>query len=108
MNAERCSLFLVDQEKQELSSKVAEGTEEIRFPISMGIAGYVATTGEVVNIPDAYKDQRFNETIDKQTGFHTNSILCMPIYNDKEEVIGVTQLINKKDGAFGKVIPLLH
>jgi adenylate cyclase len=100
VNAERCSLFLVDHDKQELYSKVAEGTEEIRFSMSTGFAGYVATSGEVVNITDAYKDPRFNEDIDKQTGYHTTSILCMPIYNHEEQVIAVTQLINKREGVF--------
>src|SRR4051812_42280647 len=103
VNADRCSLFLVDETRNELRSKVAEGqTEEIRFPNGVGIAGHVATTGETLNITDAYNDPRFNDEIDKQTGFHTNTLLCMPIYNDQEEIIGVTQLINKKDGVFGK------
>eukprot|EP01116_Phalansterium_solitarium_P020028 TRINITY_DN5788_c0_g1_i1.p1 TRINITY_DN5788_c0_g1~~TRINITY_DN5788_c0_g1_i1.p1 ORF type:complete len:1275 (+),score=428.42 TRINITY_DN5788_c0_g1_i1:108-3932(+) len=104
VNSERCSLFLVDHTRELLVSKVAEGTEaEIKFPISVGIAGHVATTGETLNIIDAYKDPRFNEAVDKQTGFQTNSILCMPIYNEKsEEIIGVTQLINKRGGLFTK------
>jgi adenylate cyclase len=66
MNADRSTLFLIDFGTRELWSKVAEGTgiNEIRFPMELGIAGYVATKGELVNIPDAYQDSRFNKEID--------------------------------------------
>jgi signal transduction protein with GAF and PtsI domain len=43
----------------------------IRFPVSGGLAGYVARTGEVININDAYEDPRFNPAFDKETGFRT-------------------------------------
>ena len=54
---------------------------EIRFPIGTGIAGYVAKTGQALNIPDAYEDQRFNRTIDQSTGYQTKNLLCMPIFS---------------------------
>ncbi|MDM8525603.1 adenylate/guanylate cyclase domain-containing protein [Desulfococcaceae bacterium HSG8] len=100
--ADRCTLFLFDEKKNELWSKVAQGleTSEIRFSSDIGIAGSVFTSGKTVNIPDAYNDNRFNPEVDKKTGYQTNSILCMPVKNKKGSIIGVTQVLNKKDGPF--------
>ncbi|KAJ3316146.1 hypothetical protein HDU76_002049 [Blyttiomyces sp. JEL0837] len=100
LNAERCALFMVDKEKQELWSTVAQGAGQIRIPMNKGIAGHVATTGEVLNIPNAYNDRRFNRSIDLKTGFKTRNILCMPMRNHQGEVIGVTQVINKLPESF--------
>ena len=93
---------MLDEEKGELWSKVATGVElkEIRFPSNMGIAGYVATTGETVNIEDAYADERFNKEIDMQTEYKTRNVLCMPIVNIKHEIVGVFQVLNKKEGNY--------
>lgn len=104
LNAERATLFLLDHESDELWSKVAQGSEisEIRFPVSVGMAGCVARTGEKLNIEDAYKDARFNPGVDRATGFKTKSILCMPVRNREGKVIGVTEAINKRDGLFGR------
>src|SRR6185503_8605647 len=61
VEADRCSLFILDRERNELWSKVAQGSKsEIRLPVGSGIAGQVAATGAVINIPDAYADERFN------------------------------------------------
>ena len=62
-----------------------------------GIAGSVASTGVVANIPDAYEHPQFNQAIDKKSGYRTKAILCMPIKSG-DEVIGVIQLINKVKG----------
>ncbi|XP_017876579.2 dual 3',5'-cyclic-AMP and -GMP phosphodiesterase 11 isoform X8 [Ceratina calcarata] len=70
---------------------------ESRFPINVGITGYVATTGETVNIPNAYDDPRFDPSVDDGTGFRHRTILCMPIKNSSGQIIGVIQLINKFD-----------
>ena len=85
LNADRCTVFLHDKENNELWSKVAMGMEsqEIRFPADKGLAGYVAQTGNTVNIEDAYNDDRFNKDIDNKTGYITKTILCMPIRNIK-------------------------
>ena len=99
LNAERCSLFLVDPIKKELVTRFAGGmSKAIRIPIGKGIVGTTATTGEIVNIPDAYKDKRFDPSVDKKTGFRTVSILALPIYNNRGEIAGVTEMINRKDG----------
>lgn len=104
LNADRCTVFLLDKSEQQLVSKVAlgMGTQELRFPADKGLAGYVAQTGEIINIKDAYKDNRFNQDIDKETGYKTTTILCMPIWNMKHEILGVFQILNKKDGYFSK------
>jgi putative ABC transport system ATP-binding protein len=99
LNAERCSLFLV--EGNSLLLKVARDLEEgveIRIPIGSGIAGAAAETGEVINIPDAYADRRFNPDVDKRTGYRTRSILSLPIKNQQGDVFAVAQLLYRKDG----------
>lgn len=95
--ADRCTLFLLDKDTNELWSKVAlgMGKQEIRFPANMGLAGHVATTGETINIKDAYNDSRFNKEIDKKTGYKTKTILCMPMRNLNHEIVGVFQVLNK-------------
>ncbi len=102
LEADRCTVFLLDTEKNELWSKVALGVDlqEIRFSANLGIAGYVVQTGETINITDAYNDKRFNKEIDNKTGYETKSILCMPIRNMSHEIIGAFQVLNKKGGHF--------
>ena len=101
MNADRSSLFVVDEERQELWSKIAQGLEvrEIRVPIGQGIAGRVAATGESINIPDAYADARFNQEVDRRTGYRTRSILCAPVVDVGGRVVAVLQLLNRLDEA---------
>jgi RND family efflux transporter MFP subunit len=99
---ERCSVFLLDAEKGELWSKVAMGLtdQEVRVRVGRGIAGTVAETGTLENIPDAYADPRFNQEVDRSTGFTTRNMLVVPVKNRQRDTIGVLQLINKKEGAF--------
>ena len=102
LNADRCSVFLYDKDKNELWSKVALGleSEEIRFSADKGFAGYAVRTGETIRIKDVYQDERFNKEIDKHTGYKTYNMLCMPMRNIKFEIIGAFQVLNKKDGNF--------
>lgn len=102
LNADRCSVFLYDKDKNELWSKVALGmnSEEIRFSADKGFAGHVVKTGETIRIQEAYKDSRFNKEIDKHTGYKTYNLLCMPIRNIKFEIIGAFQVLNKLTGDF--------
>ncbi|CAF0769042.1 unnamed protein product [Rotaria sordida] len=129
VNADRASLFMVDSRTKELYARIFDiGREEhdvlnsllvndkngqmqknlssderacIRFPMDKGIAGYVAATGKTLNITDAYSDERFNRDIDQKTGYKTKTILCMPIMI-QGNVIGVVQMVNKKNGPFTK------
>ncbi|MDP8933174.1 MAG: GAF domain-containing protein, partial [Cyanobacteriota bacterium] len=104
MQADRSTLFLLNREANELWTKVAKADGktmvEIRIPANKGIAGYVASTGQPLNITDAYDDPRFDPSTDQQTGYRTRTVLCMPVHNAKGELIGVTQLINKNQGTF--------
>jgi CheY-like chemotaxis protein len=103
MAADRSSIFLVDEARQELWSRVALGMGEriIRFPSTRGIAGHVASTGELLNISDPYADPRFNPTVDRQTGYKTRSILCGPLRARDGRIVGVLQILNKRgDGPF--------
>ncbi|CAM4856693.1 unnamed protein product [Rotaria socialis] len=129
VNADRASLFIVDSRTKELYARIFDiGREEhdildsslvndkneltkkqsssdehacIRFPMDKGIAGYVATTGKTLNIVDAYSDERFNRDIDQKTGYKTKTLLCMPIMI-QGHVIGVVQMVNKRNGHFTK------
>lgn len=102
LGAERSSIFLMDYDTNELFSKVAQLKEvsELRFPADKGIAGFVVKNSSLVNIPDAYRDSRFNPAVDKQTGFKTRNILTAPMLNHKNETVGVLQVLNKKRGDF--------
>ena len=104
LNADRATLFLNDEKTNELFSRVAmgEGMGEIRLPNTAGIAGSVFTSGKTMNIPYAYADLRFNPAFDKQTGYFTRSILCVPVTNKNGKVIGCTQVLNKKGGKFSE------
>jgi GAF domain-containing protein len=103
IGADRGTLYLIDQKADELWSKVAQGDGmvEIRLPIGKGLAGYVARTGEVMNITDAYSDARFNPDIDRKSGYSTRTVLGMPMRNKEGAIIGVFQLLNKHIGQFG-------
>lgn len=103
LDADRSTLFMYDAKKNELWSRIAEGlgAREIRFPAHAGIAGHCFTAGAVVNIPDAYADERFNPAVDKKTGYRTRSILCLPVSNKNGDKLAVIQVLNKRGGPFG-------
>ncbi|MEE8333445.1 MAG: adenylate/guanylate cyclase domain-containing protein, partial [Alphaproteobacteria bacterium] len=102
LDAERSTLFVYDAKTDELWSRFAEGMvqTEIRFSAGQGIAGAVFRGGDLLHIPDPYDHPLFNPDIDRQTGFKTRSILCMPIVTKEGDRIGVTQVLNKRGGDF--------
>jgi len=95
IGTDRCTLFVVDGDQM----WSMQGEINIRIPINAGIAGSCATRGEIINIEDAYQDDRFNPAFDHKSGYHTTTILCIPMKHDND-VLGVLQLINKLDGVF--------
>ncbi|XP_069003916.1 cGMP-dependent 3',5'-cyclic phosphodiesterase isoform X1 [Embiotoca jacksoni] len=103
-DAEICSVFLLDRVSHELVAKVFDGgvvsdeEKEFRIPADQGIAGHVATTGQILNIKDAYSHPLFYRGVDDSTGFKTRNILCFPIKDENDEVIGVAELVNKMNG----------
>jgi len=102
LDAERSTLFINDEKRGELYTELGEGlgATQIRFPNDRGIAGAVFRSRETINIPHAYADLRFNPSFDRQTGFFTRSILCVPVTNKQGTTIGVTQVLNKRGGFF--------
>ena len=97
LDADRATLFLYDESRSELWSKTTQRLEieEIRVPLGVGIAGIVAKTRMPINISDTYADTRFNPNFDKETGYHTRSMLCMPLIGNGDRLIGVIQVLNK-------------
>ncbi|MEG4515593.1 MULTISPECIES: GAF domain-containing protein [unclassified Microcoleus] len=101
MNADRSTLWLIDEDKDELWTKIptADSVKELRIPRTAGFAGIVAESGEPLLIPfDVYDDPRAetSKKTDPQTNYRTCSMLCMPVFNADQKLIGVTQLVNKK------------
>lgn len=104
LHCERTSFFVVDERTRELWSLEFQGDEleEIRFPMSAGLAGECATTSQAIRVDDAYADPRFNREIDLKTGFRTRNILCMPVINRDQRTTGVIECMNKKQGGFSE------
>lgn len=102
LDAERSTLFINDEKRRELYTEIGEGlgATQIRFPNDRGIAGAVFQSRQTISIPHAYADLRFNPAVDRQTGFFTRSILCVPVINKEGRTIGVTQVLNKRGGVF--------
>lgn len=98
VGAEAASVFLLDCEHRSLRSTINSTGGELNIPVTMGIAGHVAATGEPVIVHDAYSDSRFDRTIDAKVSFITRSILCVPLKVKQGSVLGVVQLINKTAG----------
>jgi GAF domain-containing protein len=101
-DAERCTVYFVDQAKKELWSRIASRTAiEIRLPLGTGIAGQAALTGETINVPDAYADPRFDRNVDLRSGYRTLNMLVVPVWDATgAAVIGVLQVLNKRSGPF--------
>ena len=104
VDAERATLYLLDEAKDELISRIVQGEEvrSIRLKIGHGIAGHVARTGKPLHVRDAYKDARFNPEWDMLSGYRTRSILAAPMKNHLGKTIGVIQVLNKVRGEFSE------
>ncbi|MBL8023712.1 MAG: HD domain-containing protein [Elusimicrobia bacterium] len=100
LQAERCTVFLLDKKKNELWARVATGDHDIRVPADKGIVGQTIMERRVINIADAYADDRFNPEVDRASGFRTRSILTAPLAKMRGEVLGALQVLNKKGGPF--------
>src|SRR5438093_1902247 len=101
LDAERSTIFLLDKAAGQLWAKTAVGlSETIRFDARLGIAGAVLISGKTMVVEDAYKSPLFYPSIDSITGYHTRNILSVPMRNVKREIIGVFQVLNKKEGKF--------
>ena len=97
MGFDRGTVFVIDSEKNSLRSFVAQGVEgfEIVLPVGAGVAGYVAQTGETLDIPDASADARFRPQFDQRLSYQTRDFYCSPIVNGNGARVGVLQLLNR-------------
>jgi len=93
-NCQRIAYFEVDGD--ELICQVSKDFAKGRIPKNKGLIGHVIETGKILNVPDAYKDPRFNREVDLLTKFQTKSILAAPVVDNTGQVIGVIQCINKR------------
>jgi len=102
MNTELCSVFMFDDETEELWSLVSTDLKrnEIRILANQGVTGWVFQNKTPLIINDAYNDPRFFSDVDRRTGFHTRNILCIPLINREKKCIGTLQTLNKKTGDF--------
>ena len=103
LECERTTLYLLDAAKQTLWTKAAEGIEQsFAIPVGRGLVGKAAAMGQPFLVEDAYADPDFDGSWDRKHGYHTRSVLCYPITNRKDELTGILQAINKREGIFGK------
>lgn len=93
-SSDRCSVWIVNEEKKTIWTKVAHGMEPIELPMNSGIVGHSITTGEKVIIDDVYMDARFNPEIDKKTGYRTKSMMVIPMFDNQNHITGAFQVIN--------------
>ena len=101
LDCERASIFLLDREKNELWSKVALGSDEIlRLDARLGVVGTAVSTGQTVNVADAYRDPRFYNAMDERTGYHTRNLLAVALRNQRGEIMGAFEVLNKRSGPF--------
>ena len=101
LDAERGTVFLYDAQADVLISRVATGSGELRIPANRGFAGECVKTRQIVSVPDAYADPRFNPDVDKSTGYKTRCILTIPLIGHDDALVGVLQVLNKRNGVFG-------
>lgn len=99
LDADRGSVFLYDAADNVLVSRVATGSGELRIPADKGFAGECVKTRQIILVPDAYADPRFNPEVDKATGYKTRCILTMPLIGHDDALVGVLQVLNKRTGA---------
>lgn len=102
VNAERCSIFIVDRAGSMLWTKLSDGIGRIAIGIDSGIVGDTVHTKKVQMVNNPYEDSRFLAKIDEKSGFVTRNILAVPIFNSRQEVIGIIQLLNKYNGDFNE------
>ena len=100
LNADRGTVFLYDEDANELVVRVGTGLDQIRIPADKGIVGESAQTRTLINVPDCYADERFNRAIDKQTGYRSRCMLTVPLIGYEESLVGVLQILNKNEGVF--------
>lgn len=100
LEAERGSVFLYDEAADELVMAVVEDIEPIRVPMGHGIAGHCARERRLINVHDCYSDARFNQEVDRASGYRTRCMLSVPLVGQNGCLVGVLQLLNRRGGVF--------
>jgi Nif-specific regulatory protein len=102
LNCDRASIFIRDAERREVVACPALGVQgnTLRLPDDKGIVGQVIQTGDAVKVDDAYHDPRFDRSVDRDSGYRTRNLLCVPLRDPKKKLIGAFEVINKNDGTF--------
>ena len=102
VGAQHGTLYLAEDDGQVLVSRVMQGgaLREIRLALGEGLAGHCARTQRAVNVKDAHRDPRFNDAIDRVTGVRTRAVLCVPMRDRRGRLLGVVQVLNKRDGTY--------
>jgi adenylate cyclase len=110
LNAERSSLYLYDEPRDELWTPVAEGLSHgaIYLAKDSGLAGACFSAQQTINLPDVSIDPRFNPEMDRQTGFTTRNMLCIPVYNKDGKPLGVIQVLNHREGTASVAFDFRH
>lgn len=98
IGADRCSVFILDLDRNELWTTLSDGVEKIVVPFDMGLAGHTIRTKKPILENNAYSNPNFLADVDTKTGYYTQNILTSPVINSDREVIGVFQLLNKEGG----------
>ncbi len=100
LNADRGSVWLHDAATNELVLEVATGLKPVRVPFGAGLVGACARDRQTINVPDCYADPRFDQGVDRASGYRTRCMLTLPLIDHKGGLVGVMQVLNKKDGVF--------
>ena len=100
LDADRGTVFLYDENSDELVVRVATKLGTIRIPADKGIVGESALSRKLINVPDCYADERFNRAIDKETGYRSRCMLTIPLIGFEDTLVGVLQILNKNGGVF--------
>lgn len=105
LDCERATAFLRDRRTEKLHARQMSGSQHVEIVLEkgIGVAGYVAETGESALINDVASDSRFDSSTDKRTGFNTRNMLCVPLRNPDGLLMGALQAINRRTGEFSNV-----
>jgi transcriptional regulator with GAF, ATPase, and Fis domain len=109
MRAEASSVILYDPVRREFffpachdeRLQAPDSLGEVRFPADQGISGWVLQHGTSVLVPDVSRDPRFYQAVDRELGTETRSLICAPL-RTRSGIVGVAQVINKKEGSFSQ------
>jgi phosphoserine phosphatase RsbU/P len=100
LDAERGTVWLYDQKANGLTLQVATGIAPVHVPAGRGLVGSCAESRTLINVRDCYADPRFNPELDRQTNYRTRCMLTLPLIDHDDALVGVLQVLNKRNGVF--------